>query len=130
VDEAALPCREPERDAVLAQAEALRPGQGDVELLLRPRGQQREVREHVAGALLGEVALELREVAVARHVTDLDRPVPAAPEHGAEADASVGGAEDGERVRPRLDRVVVEPVAHEHGGAGRLGGGGGDGGEG
>jgi hypothetical protein len=130
VHEAALARGEPEGDAVLAQPEALRPGEGDVELLLRPRGEEREVREDVARALLGEVTLELREVAVARHVTDLDRPVAAAPEHGAEADPPMGGAEDGERIRPRLDRVVVEPIAHEDRRARGSGGRGQDRGEG
>jgi len=87
------------------------------------------VGEDVAGALLGEVALQLEKSPLrARHGSR--RPVPAVPEHGAEADPPVAARKTANVSGPVSDRVVVEPVAHEHRRAGRLGGGGEDGGEG
>ena len=68
VHEPALARAEPEGDAVLLHLEEARPGERDVQLLGGVRGEEREVEVEPPRVLHREVALELREVAVAGDV--------------------------------------------------------------
>ena len=126
VHEPALARAQPERDPVLLHLEEAGPREGDVQLLLRVGGQEREVEEEPPGAPHREVALQLGEVAVAGHVLDLHRAVPAHVERGAQEDAAPAGAdvtralEDRERVGAGRDRVL-EAVAGEDGAGPRRG---------
>ena len=114
---------EPEGEAVLGEHEPAWAGQRDVQVGLGIGDQQGEVEEEPAVPALREEPFQLREVAVARHVADLQRAVAADVERRRELDAPLGVAEDREGVRSGGGEPVVEAVADQEGRRGAGGNG-------